>query len=646
MAEKLEFDLLIKNNKLLSGLNDTIKKSDELGGSLQVALGVVGGNLATKGIELLGRALREAIGFAKDSVKAFSEQEDALNKLAQALRASSEFSVYALEDFTAFASAMQKGSRFGDELVLSQLAVAKSFGASNEKAKELVQAAINLTATFGGSLEGNLEKLGKTLSGTTGKLAQFIPELKALSKEQLAAGEAADVINRKFGGAGASELDTYSGSVTALGNAFSDFQEEVGRLLAKNSLTIGAVSLLKSTFEGLGNAIKTATDFLGVGLSPLDAQKAKIAELGDEWVRLNGFVEANKEKVAEMEAANSGNILGELRNKAQITKEIATDEARMNAILQERLNIQKTLAADKATADGSGGKSGVDVDAATLTNRKKLNDEILNLDKQLELERSNFADQASNLAIDSEIVKNEEELQRTREYEAQKIELEFELAVASANRLEDAEAGKLAILKASKDKEIALIKSAGANAKKEDEAAQRNTLESAKATATIEAKKWQTIGEFTAAGVNLASALAKDGSKEAFIIQKAGAIAQAFIATQLGAAQALALGPIVGPPLAAKMELLGAINIAAITATAIKGFAAGGIIGGDSGASMGEDDTMIKARNGEMVLNADQQKKLFSMISYGGGGGDIVVQVDGREIARAVRTAKDQGFRI
>jgi hypothetical protein len=61
---------------------------------------------------------------------------------------------------------------------------------------------------------------------------------------------------------------------------------------------------------------------------------------------------------------------------------------------------------------------------------------------------------------------------------------------------------------------------------------------------------------------------------------------------------------------------------------------------------MGPDNTIATVRTGEMVLNANQQEKLFNMINSGGSGGDIVVQVDGREIARAVRSQVQQGYRL
>jgi hypothetical protein len=117
----------------------------------------------------------------------------------------------------------------------------------------------------------------------------------------------------------------------------------------------------------------------------------------------------------------------------------------------------------------------------------------------------------------------------------------------------------------------------------------------------------------------------------------------------LAAVQALAVPPAPNLALSATAKKIGAINTAAIVATAIKGFADGGIVGNNSISTSGPDNTVIKARNGEAVLTADDQLELIKAIRSGSlsqQSGDIVVQVDGREIARAVRTQINNGFRL
>ena len=72
------------------------------------------------------------------------------------------------------------------------------------------------------------------------------------------------------------------------------------------------------------------------------------------------------------------------------------------------------------------------------------------------------------------------------------------------------------------------------------------------------------------------------------------------------------------------------------------------------------DTTTASVRNGEMVLNANQQKRLFDIADNRESGENnglidainrlvnmpTIVQVDGKEIARSVRNARLDGMTI
>ena len=141
------------------------------------------------------------------------------------------------------------------------------------------------------------------------------------------------------------------------------------------------------------------------------------------------------------------------------------------------------------------------------------------------------------------------------------------------------------------------------------------------------------------ATANLITAVSKDGSKAAFLISKAAAVAQSIVSGRVATALALANppGPPLTVPLAAQVSLASNINTAAIIATAIKGFQDGGIVGGNS---FSGDNVLARVNSGEMILNQQQQSELFNQANgagaASGGGGDIVVQIDGQEVFRAV----------
>lgn len=119
-----------------------------------------------------------------------------------------------------------------------------------------------------------------------------------------------------------------------------------------------------------------------------------------------------------------------------------------------------------------------------------------------------------------------------------------------------------------------------------------------------------------------------------------------------GVSKAIATGGAAGLITGALVAAAGGAQIASIVASKPipPAFAAGGIIGGANGASMGADNTYIHARTGEMVLNANQQRALWNMLSgprSQGGAGNITVNnmLAGRGVATDIHQ-QDGGLYI
>jgi hypothetical protein len=187
---------------------------------------------------------------------AASVQEDAVNSLNTALRTSGEYSKAASLDMQSFASEIQNTTTFGDELVLSQLSLAKAFGATNDQAKDVVKAATELAAATGKSLDEATRQVSKTLGGFAGELGEVNPAIKALTAEQLKAGEAAKILIQQYSGTAASKLQTFSGVVESTGNVFGDLLEAIGALITKNPAVIKAVEAMKDLFSALIESVE------------------------------------------------------------------------------------------------------------------------------------------------------------------------------------------------------------------------------------------------------------------------------------------------------------------------------------------------------------------------------------------------------
>ncbi|MCP3683793.1 MAG: tape measure protein [bacterium] len=135
---------------------------------------------------------------------------------------------------------------------------------------------------------------------------------------------------------------------------------------------------------------------------------------------------------------------------------------------------------------------------------------------------------------------------------------------------------------------------------------------------------------------------AKDSkSKELVAIAKALAIKNIIFDTGKAAMAAYSslapipfVGPVLGAAAAGAAIAFGAEQIQTVQSGG--SFASGGVVG----ATMGADNTQINAREGEMVLNADQQGELFDVAQGGGAGGDlnIAVNIDGQAMMSSTIT--------
>lgn len=603
--------------------------------------GVTVANLASSAI--IGVA-NEIKSFVVGSVNAAVEQENAINRLNQALKSSGDFSSAASQDLLSFATNLQKVSIFGDEVVVGQLAVAKSFGASNEQAKKLVEAAANLSATFGGSLDSNVEKLGKTFSGSAGRLAQYIPELKNLTEEQLKSGNAFDIVNSKFGGAAANELNTYSGKVTSLSNAYSDLQEELGAFVTQSSSVSGVTGILKSIFE---QATQSLVDFR------IELQR------GD-----NGFLE-NAESLNQLSREYEGltiQIEG-LEKKGTLlpggldsfdTSKLKVFRNELSALETQIKNASTEVLVTERKESLSPSVGGGEANGAVLPADQKLVDSRLAAYEQLKIAEVEYAAyQAEQSVLNTEITAEnyQFELDQLIGIEQAKIDAKFSAEEQKAGMIKDSQTQQLSLQKLSADKELAIDKSKVDAKKKLDDLQLKQQQDSNKATLSDEQ-----------AFYSAANSLATSENKSLAAIGIAAGLSQIARDTPPAVMSSYKFGAGIGGPVLG--ATFGAIAAAAGAAQAAKlagmKFEYGGIVKGNA---MTGDGIQARVNSGEMILNRQQQTELFNVANGGGAGGgelineikalrrDIASQpinltVDGRALATVIRGEVRGGFKL
>lgn len=172
-----------------------------------------------------GAALAVGIGKA---TQASSRYESAVTRLAVVLQNQGENTKEIRADLLGFAEDLSKVSLATETQIIAAVGQAKALGASNEAAKKLVRSATDLAVVLGVDNETAFRQVTRTLGGYAGELGEIIPELKDLTKEQLQAGAAADIILRKFQGAGQAGAATLAGALNNLGSTFDKLLVQVG----------------------------------------------------------------------------------------------------------------------------------------------------------------------------------------------------------------------------------------------------------------------------------------------------------------------------------------------------------------------------------------------------------------------------------
>ena len=121
-------------------------------------------------------------------------------------------------------------------------------------------------------------------------------------------------------------------------------------------------------------------------------------------------------------------------------------------------------------------------------------------------------------------------------------------------------------------------------------------------------------------------------------------------ASALAIANSLKEGGTLGMVQAAIMGAQTAVQLASQIASKPlpPSYETGGVVGGFSGASLGEDNTYIHARRGEMMLNASQQKNLYDIANKGGQSysNNIFVKNEAGDTTRASASVSPDGVQI
>lgn len=227
----------------------------------------------------LGRRVIGAIG---DFIDAAADAQKNLQGVATSLGRMGEQSQSALGEISDFAKGLSALTGVSDDAALQAFNLAASFGATKQQAKDMVTAAVELSAATGKDLDSSIQLLGSSLDGTAGKLATLSPAVRALTADQLKAGEAAKVLMKQFGGAAEAQLNTFGGAIGQTKNAFNELEESLGNIIVQNPVVIAVI-------KAIGDGLSKLTGFLDKnGSSIRDGLNKGIITTIDAFTKLAG----------------------------------------------------------------------------------------------------------------------------------------------------------------------------------------------------------------------------------------------------------------------------------------------------------------------------------------------------------------------
>lgn len=245
-ADEVGIKISVETQKALADVSSFSKKASDSLSSLEDAAGGFGSVLKAAVAIFAGREILRGL---EEMTSAASEGENALNQMQVSLKLAGDFSKEAASHLQEFAEKLQATTTLSSEAALKGIALAKSFNATNDEAEKMVQAAADLSAATGISLNTAIEGLGKTLEGTAGKFGKMVPGVNNLTQAQLRSGDAIQIVGERFKGASEALGNTFSGSITKAHNAFGEILKTMGGFITQSPVILKIISMISDGFR-------------------------------------------------------------------------------------------------------------------------------------------------------------------------------------------------------------------------------------------------------------------------------------------------------------------------------------------------------------------------------------------------------------
>ena len=209
-------------DKDLDKFDKRLKESEKSGKKATASLAKTGVAIGSVAV-----AAKAAAAVIKDLTDAYKKQEKAETQLEAAARNNPLLSTASVKALKDYASELQGITVYGDEELIPFMAQLAASGRTQVEIMEIMSAATDMAASGQFSLDSAVRNLNKAYGGLSGELGEAIPEIKALTAEQLKNGGATKLMAERYKGI-AAETAAATGTQEQLNNAIGDLKEEFG----------------------------------------------------------------------------------------------------------------------------------------------------------------------------------------------------------------------------------------------------------------------------------------------------------------------------------------------------------------------------------------------------------------------------------
>lgn len=296
-------------------------------------------------------AVTGLVGAMVVSLKAYAEEEAAINKLETALKNQGLEVASTSRQLQAYAAELQKTTTFEDDLIIETQAMLTTFGLTGKTLNQATAAALDLSKGLGIDLKTATMLMGKAAVGETSTLSRFGLKIDENVPKSERLAEVLDKVNSRFGGSAQAALTTVTGKLENMTNRISDLKERIGSaLLPVFDFWLKQMDRAVSLVDRLTKSESDEARGRELTIIALEKQKNQMIENAEARARAMGSTVMLN--AAEMERLQliTDSIVREKQLLAQETEGMTQrqEQAVTNKLFMDELKNQKDIEDEEA----------------------------------------------------------------------------------------------------------------------------------------------------------------------------------------------------------------------------------------------------------------------------------------------------------